>query len=149
MRLRRSALCLALAACLAGCGAVDGSVHVEGPAMTSIPWAGPVYMTDWYGRAWQHPKEVAPLGRVDLDRLTWRDWGKARAWATGRASDTTCLSGCPDGDRPDYRVKVVLSGLVRRGDVSYYSHMSLTPVNPPAPFWAEGYDSADLDVPDA
>lgn len=157
MRLRRFVPCVmssvmpsvVLAACLAGCGGVDGGVRVEGPAVTSIPWTGPVYITDWYGRAWQHPGEVAPTARIDLDRLTWRDWGSPRARATGEATDTTCLSGCPDGDPPSYRVKVVVSGLVKRGDVAFYRHLTLTPVRPPAPFWTEGHDSTDLDVPDA
>ncbi|MCD9879744.1 hypothetical protein [Streptomyces guryensis] len=150
MRLRRHLLpCVALVACLAGCGAVDGGVQVEGPPVTPKPWSGPVYMTDWFGRSWLHPKEVAPTGRIYLDRLTWRDWGSARPRATGVASDTTCLSGCPNGDPPSYRVKVVLSGLVKRGDVAYYSHVRLIPLHPPAPFWAYGQDSADLEVPDA
>ncbi|NUP02230.1 MAG: hypothetical protein HOW59_30340 [Nonomuraea sp.] len=138
-----------LAAVLTGCGGLDGGVRVEGPAATTIPWSGPVYMTDFYGRAWQRPKEVSATGRVSLDRLTWRDWGSSHARATGRATDVTCLSGCPDGDAPSYQVEVVLSGLVRRGDVAFYSHASLTAVHPPAPFWAEGYESTELDVPDA
>lgn len=155
MRLRRLVPCAVLAAgltvCLTGCGGVDGGVHVEGPAATTIPWTGPVYMTDWYGRAWQRPKEVAATLRVDLGQLTWRDWGSSRARATGVLTDVTCLSGCPDGNDkpPSYRVKVVLSDPVRRGSVAFYSHITLTPVHPPAPFWAKGSDDMDLGVPDA
>jgi hypothetical protein len=108
-------------------------------------------MTDWFGRAWQRPVEVSATRRVSLDNLRWRDWGSPRARATGVATDVTCLSGCPDGNDkpPSYRVDVVLSDPVRRGDVAFYSHAALTPVHPPAPFWTEGSDSTDLDVPDA
>ncbi|MEU6371634.1 hypothetical protein [Streptomyces sp. NPDC046909] len=146
---RRAVPTVCVTVCLAGCGGVDGGVRVEGPAVTSVPWSGPVYMTDWYGRAWQRPRSVDPTGRVSLGRLTWRDWGSSRARATGVATDTTCLSGCPDGDPPNFRVEVVLSGLVERGNVAFYGHLTLTPVHPPAPFWSEGYRSTDLDVPDA
>ncbi|GAA3773724.1 hypothetical protein ACFS5L_29260 [Streptomyces phyllanthi] len=151
MRLRRLAPLAALAVCLTGCGGVDTGVQVEGKAVTEVPWTGPVYMTDFYGRSWRRPKEVSPTGRISLDKLTWRDWGKSRARATGEATDLTCLSGCPDGvdDPPSLRVEVVLSGLVRRGDVSYYSNVAITPVRPPAPFWMTGYESTELDVPDA
>ncbi|MDX2528420.1 hypothetical protein ACSCB1_40500 [Streptomyces europaeiscabiei] len=151
MRLRRLVPRALLAACLTGCGGVDGGVHVEGPAATKIPWTGPVYMTDSFGRAWQRPVEVLPTRRVSLDEVTWRVWGSSRALATGVATDFTCVSGCPDGDDtpPSYRVEVVLSNPVRRGDVAFYSHMTLTPVHPPAPFWASGSDDTDLDVPDA
>ncbi|WP_405870823.1 hypothetical protein [Streptomyces sp. NBC_00005] len=138
-----------LAACLTGCGGPDTGVRVEGRAATEIPWTGPAYMTDWYGRAWQRPRTIDPTQRIGLDRLTWRDWGSPRARATGVASDTTCLSGCPRGVTPSYRVKVVLSGLVERGDVAYYRHQTLVPLHRPAPFWAEGNDDTDLDVPDA
>ncbi|MGW6906018.1 hypothetical protein [Streptomyces sp. NPDC054940] len=151
MRLRHSVPWVVLAACLAGCGGVDGGVRVEGRAVTAIPWSGPVYMTDSYGRAWQRPGEVSPSpsGRVYLDELAWQDWGSGRARGTGVAVDTTCLSGCPDGDPPRIRVKIVLSDLARRGNVAYYRHLTLTPVRPPAPFWMEGYGRTDLDVPDA
>jgi hypothetical protein len=155
MRLLRLVPCavpaVCLAVCLTGCGGVDGGVRVEGAAATTIPWTGPVYMTDWYGRAWQRPKEVYATWRVSLTKLTWRDWGSPRARATGVATDDTCLSGCPDGDDhpPSFQVKVVFSGLVRRGNAAFYSHAALTPVHPPAPFWIEGNDSTDLDVPDA
>jgi hypothetical protein len=151
MRLRRGVPCVVLAACLTGCAGVDGGVHVEGPAMTTIPWTGPVYITDWYGRAWQRPEEIDPTLRLSLRRLTWRDWGSSRARATGVATDETCVSGCPDGNEnpPRYRVDVVLSDPVRRGDVSFYSHARLTPVHPPAPFWSQGIDDTDLGVPDA
>ncbi|OUD00189.1 hypothetical protein [Streptomyces swartbergensis] len=149
MRLRRGALCAVLAACLTGCGGVDGGVRVEGPAVTSVPWTGPAYLTDWYGRAWQRPSEISPTRSIDLRRLTWRDWGSPRARATGVVVDTNCMAGCRD-DPASYRARVVLSGLVKRGNVAFYSQMSLTPVHPPAPFWAEGYgESTYLDVPDA
>ncbi|GHE39829.1 hypothetical protein [Streptomyces capitiformicae] len=153
MRLRRLVPCAVLAAsltvCLTGCGGVDGGVRVEGKAATTIPWTGPVYMTDWYGRAWQRPTEVEATMRVSLDKLTWRDWGSSRARATGTSTDVTCLSGCPDGNPRSYRVNVVLSDPVRRGDVAFYSRMTLTPVHPPAPFWVKGSDDMDLGVPDA
>ncbi|WP_405671267.1 hypothetical protein [Streptomyces sp. NBC_01530] len=151
MRPHRLVWCAVLAACLTGCGGVDAGVRVEGPAATTVPWTGPVYMTDWFGRAWQRPEEFDPTMRVSVSRLKWRNWGSPRALATGVATDITCVSGCPDGntDPPSYRVEVVLSGLVRRGDVSFYSHATLTPVHPPAPFWAQGSDSTALDVPDA
>ncbi len=150
MRLRRRVLFTVLAVCLTGCGGVDGGVHVEGPAATTIPWTGPVYVTDVYGRSWQRPPEATPTGRVSLSKLKWRDWGSPRARATGVARDDTCLSGTPDcfDNPPTYQVKVVLSDLVRRGSVAFYSHMTLTPVHPPAPFWAKGSDDTDLDVPD-
>ncbi|WDV56155.1 hypothetical protein PV963_40395 [Streptomyces coeruleorubidus] len=151
MRLRRLMPCAVLAACLTGCGGVDGGVRAEGPAATTIPWTGPVYMADWYGRAWQRPEEVSATLRLSLSELRWQDWGSPRARATGVATDDTCLSGCPDGNEnpPNYQVKIVLSDPVRRGDVAFYSQATLTPVHPPAPFWAEGHDSIDLDVPDA
>ncbi|MDC0769634.1 hypothetical protein [Streptomyces sp. HD] len=152
MRLRRLVPCAVLAACLTGCGGVDGGVHVEGPAATTIPWTGPVYMTNYYGRPWQRPKEIeVAYGRVRLHKLTWRDWGSPRARATGVATDSSCMSGCPDGtdNLPTYRADVVLSGLVRRGDVAFYSHMTLAPVQPPAPSWAKYTANTDLEVPDA
>jgi hypothetical protein len=151
MRLRRCVLFAVLAACLTGCGGVDGGVRVEGKAATTIPWTGPVYVTDYYGRAWQRPEVFNTSRYVDLDQLRWRDWGSSRAHATGVATDNACVSGCPDGDDnpPSSRVKVVLSDPVRRGEVAFYSHMTLTPVHSPAPFWAEGLDDTDLDVPDA
>lgn len=152
MRLGRSVPRLApvvcLTVCLTGCGAVDGGVRVEGAAVTSVPWTGPVYMTDWYGRAWQQPEQVEASLHLSLDGLKWRNWGSPRPSATGVATDTDCISGCADVDHPpSYRVNVVLSALVRRGDVAYYSHASVTPRNPPAPFWAEGHESTELDVP--
>ena len=149
MRLRRFAPCVALAACLSGCGGLDTGIKVEGSPVTVAPWSGPVYITDYFGRAWQHPASVFPTGRISLDDLKWRDWGSSRPRATGLATDTTCLSGCPDGDPPGYRVEVVLTGLAKRGDVAYYRHVRLTPLHPPAPFWAVGYERMELDVPDA
>jgi hypothetical protein len=151
MRLRRLVPCAVLAICLTGCGGVDGGVHVEGPAATTIPWTGPVYISDWFGRAWEHPTQVVLTGRITLDKLTWRGWGSPRARATGVARNEDCLSGCPGGNDtpPSYRVHVVLSDLVRRGSVSYYSHMTLTPVHPPAPSWAKGFVDTYLIVPGA
>lgn len=138
----------ALALLLSACGAPDGGIRVEGPAPSALPWSGPTYMTDWYGRSWQHPTTVYPTAHVGLDGLKWHGWGSARPTASGVASDSTCLSGCTGGKVPSYRVKVVLSGLVRRGDVAYYSHAQLVPVHPPAPFWTLGNDAMDLDVPE-
>ncbi|GHE08908.1 hypothetical protein [Streptomyces alanosinicus] len=146
MRLRCAPFAV-LAACLTGCGGPAGGVRVEGPALTAIPWSGPAYMTDWYGRAWQHPTEVDPVGRIVLSRLTWRDWGSPQARATGEATDETCLSGCPGGHPPSFRVTVLLSDLVKRGGVAFYGHMRLIPLHPPAPSWTEGRDDTDLDVP--
>ncbi|WP_217210792.1 hypothetical protein [Streptomyces sp. AC550_RSS872] len=151
MRLRRCVLFAVLAVCLTGCGGVDGGVRVEGPAVTKVPWTGPVFVTNWNGRPWQRPKQIEGQF-VLLSKLTWRDWGSPRARATGVAMDSTCLSGCPDGfDKPppSYRVNVVLSDPVRRGNVAFYRHMTLTPVHPPAPSWAKASADTDLDVPDA
>ena len=151
MRLRRGLPCAVLAACLTGCGGVDAGVRIEGPAATTIPWTGPVFVTDSFGRAWQRPKQVVATRNVSLDKLKWRAWGPSRVLGTGVAEDFNCMSGCPEGDSnpPTYRVDVVLSKPVRRGDVAFYSHLTLTPVHPPAPFWATGSDDTDLEVPDA
>ncbi|MDC0773202.1 hypothetical protein [Streptomyces sp. HD] len=60
MRIGRSLPCAMLAAALTGCGGPDGGVRVEGPAASTIPWSGPAYMTDWYGRAWQRQRRARP-----------------------------------------------------------------------------------------
>ncbi|MHC5908663.1 hypothetical protein ACVNF4_33015 [Streptomyces sp. S6] len=148
MRFRQAGACTVLAVCLAACGRPDGGVRVEGPAVTAVQWTGPTYVTDLYGRAWQRPTDVS-LGRsLDLGGLRWKGWGTARPTATGTATDVNCVAGCPGGKPSSYRVEVVLGGLVRRGDVAYYGHASLKPLDPPEPFWAVGYDDMDLDVPD-
>ncbi|MGA5143327.1 hypothetical protein [Streptomyces azureus] len=149
MRPRRFVPFAVLAVCLAGCGGVDGGVRVEGPAVTSVPWTGPVYVTDYYGRSWQRPSDISPTPDIDLQRLTWRDWGSPRARATGVVVDAGCGADCLDGELPGYRARVVLSDLVKRGSVAFYSQVTLTPVHPPAPSWAKGTESAYLDVPDA
>ncbi|WP_055527895.1 hypothetical protein [Streptomyces graminilatus] len=152
MRIRRLVLsCAVSAVFLTACGGVDGGVRVEGPAATRIPSTGPVYVTDWYGRAWQHPVEVDPTMRVTLTGLKWRDWGSPRARATGTVLDVTCLGGCTGSGNHPRRVpvKVVLSDLVRREGVSFYGHLNLVPVHPPLPYWLQGNDSTDLEVPDA
>ncbi|MGW1760946.1 hypothetical protein [Streptomyces mirabilis] len=50
MRLRRTALCATLAACLTECGAVDTGVRVAGRPPTELPWLGLVFVEDWDGR---------------------------------------------------------------------------------------------------
>ncbi|MET8978295.1 hypothetical protein ABZX85_22035 [Streptomyces sp. NPDC004539] len=148
MRFRQAGACALLAVCLAACGRPDGGVRVEGPAVTAAPWTGPTYIGDVYGRAWQHPTEVAAGETVYLQGLRWQGWGTARPTSTGVAQDTGCTAGCADGKTAEYRVRITLSGLVRRGDVAFYGHASLKPVTPPAPFWAVGFDDLVLDVPD-
>ncbi|KND29972.1 hypothetical protein [Streptomyces acidiscabies] len=140
--------CVVAVVCLAACGRVDGGVKVEGPAVTAVEWSGPSYISDVYGRAWQHPTEISVGESVYLEGLHWTGWGTARPTSTGVAQDTGCLAGCSGGKVAEYRVKVVLSGLTRRGDVAYYGHAAITPLKPPAPFWAEGNEDTILDVPD-
>ncbi|MCT9075159.1 hypothetical protein [Streptomyces fulvoviolaceus] len=143
---RRFLPCVVLAACLTGCGGPATGVRVEGPAATAIPWAGPAYVSDQYGRAWQRPTTIELTELVFLDRLTWRDWGAPRTVATGEAS---CGTSCSDWRPRSYRVRVVLSGRVRRASVAYYGEVTVTPVHPPAPGWATGFDSAQsLNLPD-
>ncbi|MFF7048206.1 hypothetical protein ACFY94_07585 [Streptomyces griseorubiginosus] len=151
MRLRRLAPCVFLTAFLTafptGCGGVNGGVRVEGPAPTSIPWSGPVYVEDLYGRAWQRPRTIELTELISLDRLTWRDWGASRPRATGEAS---CMAGCSAGQPRSYPVQVVLSDRVRRASVAYYSEATVTPVHPPAPLWATGFDRPEtLNLPDS
>ncbi|QNP74348.1 hypothetical protein IAG44_36085 [Streptomyces roseirectus] len=148
MRFWRVAACGVLAVGLAACGRPDGGVKVEGPAVASVQWSGPTYISDAYGRAWKRPEEIAVQNSVYLLDLRWTGWGTARPRATGIAQDTGCLAGCSDGKLAEYRVVVVLSGLVRRGDVAFYGHAAITPEKPPAPFWAEGNEDTYLDVPD-
>lgn len=146
MRLRRFVPCFVLAACLTGCGGLDTGVRVEGSAPTAIPWSGPVYVEDQYGRAWQRPETIDLTELIALDHLTWRDWGASRTLATGEA---ICGADCSDNRPRTYRVQVVLSGRVRRASVAYYGEVTITPVHPPAPGWATGFDSTEnLDLPD-
>jgi hypothetical protein len=151
MRFRRLAPCAVLTVVLTasstGCGSVNGGVRVEGPAPTAIPWSGPVYVADRYGRAWQRPRTIELSEYIFLDRLTWRDWGAPRLRAIGEAS---CNAGCSAGQPRSYRVQVVLSDRVRRASVAYYSEVTVTPVHPPAPGWATGFDRAgSLNLPDS
>ncbi|MEU6254247.1 hypothetical protein [Streptomyces sp. NPDC047043] len=148
MRLPRAfVLCAVLVVCLSGCGGVQGGVRVEGPAATSIPWSGPVYVADSYGRAWQHPETISLAELVLLEGMKWRGWGSTRARGTG---EVPCQAAC-SGDEPgSYRVEVTFSDRVRRGSVSYYSEVAIKPVDPPAPGWATGIDKmGTLDVPDS
>ncbi|MER5452743.1 hypothetical protein ABT052_47945 [Streptomyces sp. NPDC002766] len=149
MRPYRTMLCAVLSVGLTACGAVDGGVRVEGQAPTAIPRSGPVYVEDHYGRAWQRPGTIVLTELILLDRMKWRGWGSSRAQGTGELSDPYCQSGCSDGDSHDYQVQIVLSGQVRRGSVAYYGQATLTPVHPPAPDWAKGFGSTQLDVPDS
>ncbi|MGJ5797252.1 hypothetical protein [Streptomyces griseorubiginosus] len=151
MRLRQLAPCALLTALLAilptGCGSVNGGVRVEGPAPTALPWSGPVYVADRYGRAWQHPETIDLTTLILLDGLTWRDWGAPRPRATGEAS---CKVGCTAGQARSYQIRVVLSDRVRRGSVAYYGEATITPVHPPAPTWATGFArKGSLNLPDS
>ncbi|WP_416970931.1 hypothetical protein [Streptomyces sp. 4F14] len=147
MRFRQVGGCVVALLCLAACGRPDGGVKIEGPAVTAAQWSGPTYISDVYGRAWRHPTEIA-VESLYLVGLHWTGWGTARPTSTGIAQDSVCNAGCDDGKTAQYRVKIVLDGLTRRGDVAYYGHAAITPLKPPAPFWAEGNDDMTLDVPD-
>ncbi|MEV3971312.1 hypothetical protein AB0K68_24690 [Streptomyces sp. NPDC050698] len=146
---RRFALCVVLAACLTGCGAVDDGLRVEGPAPTGIAWRGPVYVEDWGAVPRQRPDLVSLTEYTTLDRLEWRGWGSPRATATGYVIGLGCLPLCGDDGPLSYPVRVVLSGLVKRQYAAYYSHASVTAVRPPAPYWAEDVSSVTLRVPGA
>lgn len=149
MRHGRSALCVVLAACLTGCGAVDDGLRAEGPAPTGIAWTGPVYVEDWRAQPRQRPDLVDLTEYTTLDRLEWRGWGSPRATATGFVIELDCLSACADDGPLSYPVRVVLSGLVKRQYAGYYSHASVTAARPPAPDWAEDVSYVPLHVPGA
>ncbi|MDW4908453.1 hypothetical protein RB628_24715 [Streptomyces sp. ADMS] len=149
MRRRPFALCAVLTVCLTGCAAVDSGPRVEGLAPTGIPWSGPTYVEDWQAVPRERPDLISMVEGPPLDRLAWRDWGSPRATATGYVIDLDCLPQCADDGPPSYRVRVVLSGLVKRQYAAYYSHASVTAVRPPAPDWAVDYSSLPLHVPAA
>lgn len=149
MRLPRSAAYALLAACLAGCGAVDGGIRVEGGAPTGIPWSGPAYVEDARSEPRQRPDLMDLTGLTTLDGLEWHGWGSPRTTATGFVLDLGCLSGCPHDEPASYPVRVVLTGLVKRQYAAYYGHAAVTPVQSPAPDWAEDVSSVPLHVPKA
>ncbi|MEV0742123.1 hypothetical protein AB0I51_40715 [Streptomyces sp. NPDC050549] len=148
---RRSALRASLAACLlacvAGCGTPYGGARVEGPAPTRVPWTGPVYVLNWESEPNERPDLMDLTKYTMLDWMRWHGWGSPRATATGYVMDYACVSGCPHEDPPSYRIRIVLSGLVKRQYAAYYSHAAVTPVHRPAPDWAEDVSSVPLRVP--
>ncbi|MDX3116812.1 hypothetical protein [Streptomyces scabiei] len=148
-RRRRFALCVVLAVCLTGCGAVDDRPHVEGPAPTGVAWRGPVYVEGWATKPLQRPDLVNITEYITLDRLQWRGWGSPRATATGFVIELGCLPACGDDGPLSYPARVVLSGLVKRQYAAYYSRASVTAVRPPAPDWAEDVSDVPLQVPKA
>ncbi|MGW1716381.1 hypothetical protein [Streptomyces sp. NPDC002156] len=142
-----TACLLVCLACLTGCGAADGGVRVEGPAPSRIPWSGPVYVLDWKSLAWQHPDVMDLTGRTVLYGVEWHGWGSPRATATATVVDFACAGGCPHHDYKSFPVSIAVSGLVERQYAAYYSRASVTPVQRPAPGWAEDTSRVRLHVP--
>lgn len=143
---RAAAVCVALAAVLAGCGARAGVV-THGPAPTDIPWTGPVFVLDYEGRARREPDLFDLTNLSTFDEVTWQQWGGPQAVGTGWAMDYACLNGCAGDDPDGYRATIVLSGLVRRHDAAYYSRATVTPSGP-LPTWAEKLGQVVLRTPD-
>lgn len=136
---------------LAGCGTVAGGTRVEGPAPTAIPWKGPVYVSDARSIPRQHPDVMDLTEFTTLYGMEWRGWGTPRAVGTGHVVDFACVSQCPDGkdNPPFFRVRLVLSGLVKREYAAYYSNAVLIPDPQPAPAWALDVGDLRLRVPAA
>ncbi|MER5907485.1 hypothetical protein ABT150_46835 [Streptomyces mirabilis] len=149
MRLRRTALCATLAACLTGRGAVYTGVRVARWPPTDIPWSGLVFVEDWDGRPRQHPQLMYLTEITALAELEWQHWGSPQARADSVALDLNCVSGSPDDQASSYRVEVVLSDLTKRQGAAYCRHAAVTPGGSPAPFWAEDLSNARLGVPKA
>ncbi|WKX71369.1 hypothetical protein [Streptomyces sp. XD-27] len=140
-------LALTLAALgTAGCGGPDDRPHVEGPAPSLTRGAGrPVYVADAAGRPLRRPTNLGITEHTGLFQLSWRNWGRAKAVATGRVSGLWCTTTKCSED--GYPATVELSRLEDRENVAYYTRATVRSAHLPPDQAAELRD-ARLPVPE-